>query len=72
VDKGLSYHHMLISFGSSYGQNLDTTTYLPETLFCIILCIAGLVLFSLLIGNMEVRLGQTILIYRSNTNTDFG
>ncbi|TKY63248.1 Cyclic nucleotide-gated ion channel [Spatholobus suberectus] len=41
---------------SSYGQNLDTTTYLPETLFCIILCIAGLVLFSLLIGNMQTYL----------------
>ncbi|ESW12911.1 hypothetical protein PHAVU_008G152000 [Phaseolus vulgaris] len=43
---------------SSYGQNLDTTTYLPETLFCIILCIAGLVLFSLLIGNMETYLSS--------------
>ncbi|XP_020208489.1 cyclic nucleotide-gated ion channel 18 [Cajanus cajan] len=41
---------------SSYGQNLDTTTYLPETFFCIILCIAGLVLFSLLIGNMQTYL----------------
>ncbi|XP_004510302.1 cyclic nucleotide-gated ion channel 18 [Cicer arietinum] len=41
---------------SSYGQNLDTTTYLLETLFCIILCIAGLVLFSLLIGNMQTYL----------------
>ncbi|XP_014497306.1 cyclic nucleotide-gated ion channel 18 [Vigna radiata var. radiata] len=43
---------------SSYGQNLDTTTYLPETLFCIVLCIAGLVLFSLLIGNMETYLSS--------------
>ncbi|XP_027926785.1 cyclic nucleotide-gated ion channel 18-like isoform X1 [Vigna unguiculata] len=43
---------------SSYGQNLDTTTYLPETLFCIILCIAGLVFFSLLIGNMETYLSS--------------
>ncbi|KAK7277165.1 hypothetical protein RIF29_18316 [Crotalaria pallida] len=41
---------------SSYGQNLDTTTYLPETLFCIFLCIAGLILFSLLIGNMQTYL----------------
>ncbi|KAF1869823.1 hypothetical protein Lal_00017400 [Lupinus albus] len=41
---------------SSYGQNLDTTTYLLETLFCIILCIAGLILFSLLIGNMQTYL----------------
>ncbi|RDY08277.1 Cyclic nucleotide-gated ion channel 18, partial [Mucuna pruriens] len=36
--------------------NLDTTTYLPETFFCIVLCIAGLVLFSLLIGNMQLDL----------------
>ncbi|CAJ1781545.1 unnamed protein product [Sphenostylis stenocarpa] len=43
---------------SSYGQNLDTTTYLPETLFCIFLCIFGLVLFSLLIGNMETYLSS--------------
>ncbi|XP_061350408.1 cyclic nucleotide-gated ion channel 18, partial [Gastrolobium bilobum] len=41
---------------SSYGQNLDTTTYLLETLFCIVLCIAGLILFSLLIGNMQTYL----------------
>ena len=41
---------------SSYGQNLDTTTYLLETLFCIVLCIAGLVIFSLLIGNMQTYL----------------
>ncbi|KAK7293309.1 hypothetical protein RJT34_16172 [Clitoria ternatea] len=43
---------------SSYGQNLDTTTYLPETFFCLILCIAGLVLFSLLIGNMQTYLAS--------------
>ncbi|KAJ7974548.1 Cyclic nucleotide-gated channel [Quillaja saponaria] len=41
---------------SSYGQNLDTTTYLGETMFCIVLCIVGLVLFSLLIGNMQTYL----------------
>ncbi|KAI4346999.1 hypothetical protein L6164_007854 [Bauhinia variegata] len=38
---------------SSYGQSLDTTTYLGETIFCIFLCIVGLILFSLLIGNMQ-------------------
>ncbi|KAL1352872.1 hypothetical protein HN51_016842 [Arachis hypogaea] len=41
---------------SSYGQNLDTTTYLPETFFCIFLCLAGLILFCLLIGNMQTYL----------------
>lgn len=38
---------------SSYGQSLDTSTYLGETTFCILICIAGLVLFAQLIGNMQ-------------------
>lgn len=41
---------------SSYGQTLDTTTYIGETLFCISTCIFGLILFSQLIGNMQVML----------------
>ncbi|KAG7017755.1 Cyclic nucleotide-gated ion channel 18, partial [Cucurbita argyrosperma subsp. argyrosperma] len=41
---------------SSYGQTLDTTTYLGETLFCISTCIVGLILFSQLIGNMQTYL----------------
>ncbi|KAF8010891.1 hypothetical protein BT93_J1508 [Corymbia citriodora subsp. variegata] len=40
----------------SYGQNLETSTYLGETLFAIFICIAGLILFSLLIGNMQTYL----------------
>ncbi|KAJ7970873.1 Cyclic nucleotide-gated channel [Quillaja saponaria] len=48
---------------SSYGQNLDTTTYLGETAFCIVLCIVGLVLFSLLIGNMQVPLSSFYLLF---------
>lgn len=43
-----------LSCSSSYGQNLDTSTYLGETLFAIFICIGGLILFSLLIGNMQV------------------
>ncbi|KAK1362263.1 hypothetical protein POM88_046737 [Heracleum sosnowskyi] len=39
---------------SSYGQNLQTSTYIGETLFCILLSVAGLVLFAQLIGNMQV------------------
>lgn len=39
---------------SSYGQNLTTSTYLGETIFCAVLCIFGLVLFAQLIGNMQV------------------
>ncbi|KAF6157359.1 hypothetical protein GIB67_004297 [Kingdonia uniflora] len=38
---------------SSYGQNLETSTFIGETAFCIIICIVGLVLFAHLIGNMQ-------------------
>ncbi|KAF5740356.1 putative cyclic nucleotide-gated ion channel 18 [Tripterygium wilfordii] len=41
---------------SSYGQTLQTTIYLGETLFAILTCIAGLILFSQLIGNMQTYL----------------
>ncbi|XP_050271286.1 cyclic nucleotide-gated ion channel 18 [Quercus robur] len=41
---------------SSYGQTLETTTYLGETIFCIVLCIFGLVLFAFFIGNMQTYL----------------
>lgn len=39
---------------SSFGQNLKTSTFIGEILFAITISIAGLVLFSLLIGNMQV------------------
>ncbi|XP_045810746.1 probable cyclic nucleotide-gated ion channel 16 [Trifolium pratense] len=38
---------------SSYGQNIQTSTYSGETLFCSFICIAGLILFAHLIGNMQ-------------------
>ncbi|EYU44727.1 hypothetical protein ABFS82_08G013800 [Erythranthe guttata] len=41
---------------SSYGQNLETSTYIGETSFCIVLCIFGLILFAQLIGNMQTYL----------------
>ncbi|XP_074280402.1 putative cyclic nucleotide-gated ion channel 14 [Silene latifolia] len=41
---------------SSYGQNLNTSTFVWETLFASVICIIGLVLFSLLIGNMQTYL----------------
>ncbi|CAH2072729.1 unnamed protein product [Thlaspi arvense] len=41
---------------SSYGQNITTSVYLGETLFCITICIFGLILFTLLIGNMQSSL----------------
>jgi cyclic nucleotide gated channel len=44
---------------SSLGQNLKTTTYVPEIAFAIFIAIFGLVLFSLLIGNMQKYLEST-------------
>lgn len=41
---------------SSLGQNLFTSTYVGEINFAIIIAILGLVLFGLLIGNMQVSL----------------
>ncbi|KAI4336122.1 hypothetical protein L6164_014690 [Bauhinia variegata] len=38
---------------SSYGQNITTSTFFGETLFCSFICLAGLVLFAHLIGNMQ-------------------
>ncbi|KNA18756.1 hypothetical protein SOVF_067880 [Spinacia oleracea] len=44
---------------SSLGQNLKTSTFIGENLFATFICIAGLVLFSLLIGNMQTYLQST-------------
>ncbi|KAF5464461.1 hypothetical protein F2P56_014536 [Juglans regia] len=44
---------------SSLGQSLDTTTYFWEIVFAVSIAIAGLVLFSLLIGNMQKYLQST-------------
>lgn len=41
---------------SSIGQNLMTTTYIGEINFAVTIAILGLVLFALLIGNMQVSL----------------
>ncbi|CAN4082472.1 unnamed protein product [Withania somnifera] len=43
---------------SSYGQNLNTSTYIGETLFSIFLCIIGLILFAQLIGNMQTYMNS--------------
>lgn len=40
------------------GQNFLTSTYVGENLFAIVIAILGLVLFGLLIGNMQVRYFQ--------------
>ncbi|XP_073116524.1 cyclic nucleotide-gated ion channel 1 isoform X2 [Elaeis guineensis] len=44
---------------SSLGQNLQTSTYTWEILFAVFVSISGLVLFALLIGNMQTYLQST-------------
>lgn len=44
---------------SSLGQNLATSTYAGEIIFAIIVATLGLVLFALLIGNMQTYLQST-------------
>ncbi|KAL1818986.1 hypothetical protein DCAR_0415218 [Daucus carota subsp. sativus] len=44
---------------SSLGQNLGTTTYVGEISFAIVIAVMGLVLFALLIGNMQTYLQST-------------
>ncbi|XP_004501229.1 probable cyclic nucleotide-gated ion channel 14 isoform X3 [Cicer arietinum] len=46
---------------SSYGQNLNTSTFVGETAFAILIAILGLVLFAHLIGNMQTYL-QSITV----------
>lgn len=44
---------------SSLGQNLSTSTYAWEVLYAVFISVSGLVLFSLLIGNMQTYLQST-------------
>ncbi|GKV03054.1 hypothetical protein SLEP1_g15421 [Rubroshorea leprosula] len=46
---------------SSYGQNLETSTFIGENMFAILISILGLVLFAHLIGNMQTYL-QSITV----------
>ncbi|XP_051129562.1 probable cyclic nucleotide-gated ion channel 14 [Andrographis paniculata] len=46
---------------SSYGQSLETSTFIGETMFAILIAILGLVLFAHLIGNMQTYL-QSITV----------
>lgn len=39
---------------SSLGQNLKTSNFIWENIFAICISVIGLILFSLLIGNMQV------------------
>lgn len=49
---------------SCYGQNLETSTYVGETVFSIVVCIGGLILFSHLIGKMQVWQNQYSILIR--------
>ncbi|KAJ9164285.1 hypothetical protein P3X46_023881 [Hevea brasiliensis] len=44
---------------SSLGQNLETSTFVWEICFAVLISISGLVLFSFLIGNMQTYLQST-------------
>lgn len=44
----------IFCYRSSLGQNLITSTYLSEIYFAVAIALLGLVLFGLLIGNMQV------------------
>ncbi|WOK97194.1 cyclic nucleotide-gated ion channel 1 [Canna indica] len=44
---------------SSLGQNLKTSTFIWENVFAVIVATSGLVLFALLIGNMQTYLQST-------------
>ncbi|KAG8066451.1 hypothetical protein GUJ93_ZPchr0004g39328 [Zizania palustris] len=46
---------------STLGQGLTTSTYPAEVLFSIAICVVGLILFALLIGNMQTYL-QSVAI----------
>lgn len=48
---------------STLGQGLATSTYPGEVIFSISLAIFGLILFALLIGNMQVNLQITVDAY---------
>jgi hypothetical protein len=44
-----------LSFSNScYGQTLEVSTYIVETLYSIFLSVLGLILFAHLIGNVQV------------------
>lgn len=55
----------IYKFSSSYGQSLETSIYIGETLFAILIAIMGLVLFAHLIGNMQVRSNSIFILHYS-------
>ncbi|KAL2897564.1 Cyclic nucleotide-gated ion channel 17 [Bienertia sinuspersici] len=53
IDKGVLSENFMIN---TFGQELETSTYVWETIFCCVIAIMGLIMFALLIGNMETYL----------------
>ncbi|KAF2300627.1 hypothetical protein GH714_014565 [Hevea brasiliensis] len=56
------FNALFIHSCSSLGQNLSTTTYVGEITFAVIVATLGLVLFALLIGNMQGIYGFSLNI----------
>ena len=54
------------SICSTLGQGLKTSTYPGEVIFSIALAIFGLILFALLIGNMQVNFVLHLMFYLTN------
>jgi hypothetical protein len=64
----------IVSCNSTLGQGLSTSTYTGEVIFSIIICVLGLLLFALLIGNMQVynithTLSLSLFLMYGHTNT---
>lgn len=68
IIKFLHFNYIfLVFFNSTLGQGLQTSTYPGEVIFSIALAIFGLILFALLIGNMQVNLEpffKRIFVYK--------
>lgn len=47
---------------SALGQNLETSNSLGEIIFAIIICVSGVLLFAVLIGNVQVIKNPHIII----------
>lgn len=57
---------IIICSFSSLGQNLKTSNFIWENIFAICISVIGLILFSLLIGNMQVCASFLIQIFYSH------
>ncbi|KAJ1278823.1 hypothetical protein BS78_04G108400 [Paspalum vaginatum] len=56
VSQSTGFFEKLFYCFCSYGQNLKTSTYIWENLFAVFVSTSGLVLFALLIGNVQTYL----------------